>query len=396
MRIGILTFHRSYNYGAFMQCFSLVKRLEKEFPGHSIEVIDYSSGRAMDGYEKALEKYNASNRKKVELRNRCFIRCQEDLPLSKRKIVSDQMDEIVQYMNENYDMVIVGSDAVWNWNVRGFPNAWFLKDYNGIKMSYAASVHGMTYQYMSKEQKEYVSDALKEFSYIGVRDRTTEEFVRFVNPELECHHNCDPTMFLDLKEVPCDREKLKKKISEYGIDFSKPIIGIMSSDVKYSRNIKKKYAEKAHIVAIYEPNIYADAYIYDLEPYEWANIFSFFDVTVTHFFHGTMLSLVNNTPVIPIEFLNDFSSKNITKIKDLMTRLDLLSWRKEADYRNSSLFARALRKYGICIDKKLWKPVFDDIDDMMKNDYSELIKERKEKEKLTADSFIEALRQILN
>ena len=38
MKIGILTFHRSYNYGAFMQCFSLVNRLKKDFQNLNFEV----------------------------------------------------------------------------------------------------------------------------------------------------------------------------------------------------------------------------------------------------------------------------------------------------------------------------------------------------------------------
>ena len=40
MRIGILTFHRSVNNGAVIQCYSLSKRLQKEFPDADVEVID--------------------------------------------------------------------------------------------------------------------------------------------------------------------------------------------------------------------------------------------------------------------------------------------------------------------------------------------------------------------
>ena len=41
-RIGILTFHRSTNNGAFIQAYSLSRRLEKDFPQCEVEVIDYS------------------------------------------------------------------------------------------------------------------------------------------------------------------------------------------------------------------------------------------------------------------------------------------------------------------------------------------------------------------
>ena len=41
MRIGILTFHKPVNYGAFLQAFSLSERLKKEFPEAQVEVVDY-------------------------------------------------------------------------------------------------------------------------------------------------------------------------------------------------------------------------------------------------------------------------------------------------------------------------------------------------------------------
>lgn len=128
MNIGILTFHRSYNYGAFTQCFSLVKRLQKELPEHNIEVIDYSSKKAIDSYDLQVE--SCQDQKKQEFlkkRNEAFKQCQQSLPLSDFCEISDDYTEMVKYMNERYDAVIVGSDAVFNWVTRGFPNLYFLR-----------------------------------------------------------------------------------------------------------------------------------------------------------------------------------------------------------------------------------------------------------------------------
>ena len=54
MKIGILTFHKAQNYGAFMQCYALSKELEKRFPGHTVEVIDYTSYNLQHDYEKTF------------------------------------------------------------------------------------------------------------------------------------------------------------------------------------------------------------------------------------------------------------------------------------------------------------------------------------------------------
>lgn len=395
MNIGILTFHRSYNYGAFTQCFSLVKRLQRELPEHNIEVIDYSSKKAIDSYDLQVE--SCKDQKKQEFlkkRNEAFKQCQQSLPLSDLCEISDDYTEMVKYMNDRYDAVIVGSDAVFNWVSRGFPNLYFLKDYKGIKFSYAASAHGMVYQNMTDEQKKYLDAALGEFKYIGVRDTTTEDMVRFVNRSTPVYHNCDPTMFLDLNDVPCDMDALKEKMIAHGVDFSKPLIGLMAGN-SIGREIKKKYGDSIQLVALYEPNKYADVYLYDLTPFEWAHVFSFFKLTFTHFFHGTLLSLANGVPVIPIEFKNDFSAVNKTKILDVMTRLGLADWRMEADYRNQSIIVKAMRKFGLYCDRTLWNKAFKLADDFLQNDYSSIILDKRKKEAESFDSFIENLKKYI-
>lgn len=393
MKIGILTFHRSYNYGAFMQCFSLSTRLKRELPNATIEVVDYSSKNAIKGYEDSINNANNNTVKKLIARNEAFRGCQEQLPLSSTKIVSDDIIEISRYLNENYDAVVVGSDAVWNWISRGFPNIYFLKDFKGEKFSYAASAHGQEFHNISENQKTYLKEAFQDFHYIGVRDLTTEQLVHFVCPELLVHHNCDPTMFLNLKDVPCDMDALKKKMETRGVDFSKPLIGLMASDC-LGYEIKKHYRNKIQLIALYQPNKNADVYLYDLTPFEWAHIFSLFKVTVTHFFHGTMLSLVNHTPAIPIEFTSAFSSVYKTKIRDLMDRVGLSEWRYEIDYLNESFFHKVLRRCYYPLNSKLWGDVFSRIDDFLHNDYSELIDEKMNREKTAADTFFNEIKKL--
>lgn len=395
MRIGILTFHRSFNYGAFMQCFSLVTRLKRTFPGSDIEVVDYTSMNALAGYDDEIKRAEPDIANKLKSRNSSFKQCQEILPLSNRRIISDDIEDITHFLNENYDVIVVGSDAVWNWISRGFPNVYFLKDYKGVKLSYAASAHGQIYQNMTDEQRSYLADSFSTFRYIGVRDTTTENLVHYVDPNISVNHNCDPTMFLDLNDVPCDMDALKEKMVAHGVDFSKPLIGLMAGDC-LGYEIKKHYGDEIQLVSLYEPNKYADVYLYDLTPFEWAHVFSYFKVTITHFFHGTMLSLVNSTPVIPIELTNSFSVQNKTKINDLMTRIGLQEWRHEIDVFNESLFRKVLRKLRLTCNSDLWSDVFRQIDSFMMVDKSQLIKNAVNKERLHADSFFEALQEVIN
>ena len=393
-KIGILTFHRSFNYGAFMQCFSLCERLKKDFPDACFEVVDYTSPKILATYEREVSQAKDKKAKQLKERNQAFLSCQEKLPLSDLHEISDQYETTCAYMNEHYDAVIVGSDAVWNWIVRGFPNLYFLKGYRGKKFSYAASVHGMDYTIMSKEQKNYLKEAFEDFEYIGVRDTATEKMVQFVAPHLAPIHNCDPTMFLDLDQVPCDKDALKQKMICAGVDFSKPLIGVMAGNT-IGQEIKRRFKNKVQLIGLYQHNRNVDVFLHDLSPFEWAHVFSFFNATLTHFFHGTMLSLVNGTPVIAIEPVTDFSVKHTTKIKDLLTRLGLEEWREENDCRNRSFADKVLYRLGLKENRLLWDRVANKIDSFLNDDWSKHIHEKCSAEAQTYLSFYKSLNNFL-
>ncbi len=357
MKIGILTFHRSINYGAFMQCYSLSQRLMRDFPQHTIEVIDYNSGIIQDYYDKQIETSDPATAEKLSQRAEAFRQVLSHLPLSRRQLVGDSCEEVAQWLNEEYDAVIVGSDAVWNWIIRGFPNPYFLKDYKGLKLSYAASAHGQRFRTMTTEQKAYLKEAFGEFYYLGVRDSNTEEMVRFADPNLCCRHNCDPTVFLELDKIPCDMDALKDKLRKRGVDFSKPLIGIMGYPNKIGRELKHRLGKEVQLVALYEENHWADVFLYDLTPFEWARVFSLFTATVTHFFHGTLLSLVNGTPVFSVESAGPFALEYTTKIQDVLGRMDLSQQRFLASGGVGSLPKRVWNKLGLPVDTHLWKEV---------------------------------------
>jgi hypothetical protein len=117
-------------------------------------------------------------------------------------------------------------------------------------------------------------------------------------------------------------EKLKSKLIKKGVLFNKPIIGLMAGE-HMGKELRDRYKNQCQIVGLYSPNKYADVFLYDLTPFEWAVVFSFFSVTVTHFFHGTLLSLKNLTPVVCAENSRAHNRSYDTKIKDLINRLDL-------------------------------------------------------------------------
>lgn len=41
MKIGILTYFRNYNPGAFLQAYELSQTLKRRYPDHEVEIVDF-------------------------------------------------------------------------------------------------------------------------------------------------------------------------------------------------------------------------------------------------------------------------------------------------------------------------------------------------------------------
>lgn len=355
MKIGILTFHQSVNNGAVMQAYSLSKRIQKDYPDASVEILDYRMKIVKNNYSYSLKNYLKSNSaksflakcarlvldpftlKRLRYRTRVFNKCIHQLPLSDLTIEDDETEAVIDYVNKNYDVLIVGSDAIWNHVSRGYPNIYLPNaQITCPKLSYAASCYGMDFLACSENIRKDIGQNLNDFSFIGVRDQATENFVVWSGCDILPIHTCDPTAFLDVNDLPIDTEVLKEKLLKRGFDFQKKTIGIMGNS-KMLKMIRSFYGAEYQIVSLYEYLRGADVQLYDLTPYEWAYVFRYFELTFTTYFHGTMLSLRNGIPVICIALNTDFAKKHTPKTLDVLKRVGFEDWYFETDYKSLNL-----------------------------------------------------------
>lgn len=349
MKIGILTFHRSINYGAVTQCYALATRLQNDFPEDIVEVIDYVPSWRVDAYKPTIKNFLCGNLRKengfvlntkivvkkmcelcthpahymwLRTRYNAFLRSMKILPLSRTQYRQNDPEQFRQAVKGEYDLIIVGSDCVWEWTTIPLPSPYYLcGDFGALKASFAASAGTDNYKLLGAEQQEKLRNALRDFSYIGVRDTATEYNVRGLYSELAFVHNCDPTTFLDLSLLQEYKEKVKEKMVSAGIDFKKPVVCIMGNQ-KLGKLARDIFHDEVQFVGVYVPNNYCDVFLPDLEVPEWATIFGLCRLTITTFFHGTMLSLVNHVPVLSFDYLPETDQQH-TKLHELYDRLGL-------------------------------------------------------------------------
>ena len=94
-KIGILTFHRSINYGAFMQSYSLAQQLIKRY-GNNVEIIDFEKASKHNMYHaKQGIMHTLVFGKSGEIMRGRFRDDLKLLPLSEKTLITDDYNEVL-------------------------------------------------------------------------------------------------------------------------------------------------------------------------------------------------------------------------------------------------------------------------------------------------------------
>ena len=195
LKIGILTFHRSYNNGAILQAYALASKLN-EF-GADAEIIDFRNAE-IEEPTRLIQKKDKKNLKLIAkiiyryLRHKQIDRfIKKNLPLSGP--VSSDSDFI--NISDNYDRYITGSDQVWNnSHIKGHKCFFldFVKD-NNKKYSYAASIGGD--EKKASETIGLYSSYLEMYEAISLRETNIKDcFIASFGNKVRC--DVDPVLLL--------------------------------------------------------------------------------------------------------------------------------------------------------------------------------------------------------
>lgn len=383
MRIGILTFHKVINYGAFLQAFSLSEKLKKEFPNDEVEIIDYVTAPKRKYFMVLWNvKHHGIKGGLTELKRiAVFNSAHKNLSLSPDSFKADELDELFHYIDERYDMLIIGSDAVFNWKQTTFPTA-FIPDYkfNIPIYTYAASVHGLRFFDETEDKLKKCGEIFERMECIGVRDNCSENFVKLCSENTRIIHCCDPTLFIDKEDIYNRGQIINRKIEQkYGFNLDSKYIVFMTPDNDLIKAVAEKYCGEYKLVSVFRDSSYADLYISDLDPFEWTVMLKKAKAVITSYFHGTLLSLVQGTPAVVLDYSGYCTEQYEGKLKDLMvTRLSLPELYFDKEY---------AEKFS---DEDIF---FKKFNELLEGKYKETIESAISKEKKSLDQFINIIKK---
>lgn len=322
-KIGILTFHRTNNYGALLQAYALKFSLQN-FKTET-KIINYLSPKIEKDYKffsgKKTIKWFIKICIKIFFLPKIIINNNKFNDFRKKYLIdTEQLTPItINRIEKEYDAFITGSDQVFNPRLTGFDKIYFLdfvKDKNKC-FSYAASF-GLNYENLTDKEKIFIKQNLKNFKCLSLREKQGVDIVsKLSNIKTDVH--IDPTLLLDkqdwlkIAKVPKENDFVLVYLmnnNEKIINFTKELSKIKNLKII---NISSNFINKTGIKTIC------------VTPEQWINYFINAKYVITNSFHGLAFSVNFNkqffVDFLPNKFPVNSRLENLLNLTNLKDRL---------------------------------------------------------------------------
>jgi hypothetical protein len=324
-RVGIITFHCVYNYGAVIQAYAMQETLIGL--GLEAEVINFRPQKLMVEYNMATQVIG----KKAKVYRTFFPRRYK----TTIQFVKDRYDNfnlfISKYLKEtkicytsskqlednppDYDAYICGSDQIWNSQYNCYENAYFL---SFVKDDYKKIAYAPSFGRDSIENdwdgmlKEYITS----FHYLSVREGSGKDLLK-QKFNLDSKIVLDP-VFLIHKEIWLklvrDNDYIKKPyIFVY-------IIGEHKELLKQAGTFSEKHDLPIVMVNIgnllQQKSILIDYDKSNVAPDQFLSLLAHAEYVFTNSFHGAAISIILNKK-FNVAMNSNKTNTRITNILDL-------------------------------------------------------------------------------
>jgi hypothetical protein len=277
-RVGILTFHDGFNYGTYLQAYSLQMTLRSL--GYENELINYKpQGAWVKEYKWLLHRQRPGkwmrNVKKIAHFRMAHSR------LERGKLRSSPLD----ISKARYDAIIIGSDEVWNFRhpLHGFDPTYFS---HGLKadriVSYAATFGSID----SKDAiPGKVQSSIDNIDFLSVRDLNSLDLVQRITDK-PVSLALDPTLLHDFSA-----EIRTNPPTGYILVYC---TGLGNAAIRAIRRLAAWSGKR--LLSIGYSNPWCDMDKVAFDPLRFPGFFRHADFVVTNMFHGSMFSIKYGRP----------------------------------------------------------------------------------------------------
>lgn len=287
MKIGIITFQKTNNYGGILQNYALQRVVTKM--GAEVETIDYQSEYISKPYRlchlrrKGLATYlfgligyicycfrTGNNRQfRKNIKYSAPVKCKE-----------------LKSLNQKYDKFITGSDQVWNFNLTGHDGTYLLDFVEDPvkKNSYAASI-GV--QALNETDGQWLRGQLEDYNQILVREKSAAGLLgKVLGRDIDMV--LDPVFLLDMHEW----KKVIPKVYNRGRYICVYQLGVSPQLVAFAKKAAKEYNCKLVFLPFPMVGFAAGKYKITAGAGELLAYIANAEYVITDSFHGTAFSIL--------------------------------------------------------------------------------------------------------
>ncbi len=308
MKIGIITIHKSPNYGACLQSYALFKYLEQQ--GYEVEIIDLHRPYQIDYVESKRYVPYSQKKRTIKVRIKEFL-CRPFKRWSNKKIYLSKQSKVkfdsfnaqlnysrpyygIDDLYENppvYDVYITGSDQVWNPSQPYCIEPYFLTFASGgvKKISYASSLGVKSL--LPNEKKDF-KRWLSLYDAISVREQSGVNLLSdLVDKTVE--QISDPTFLLSYEEWCHYKSPITIK-GKYILLFT---LSYFPNLAEYVKHLSKESGLPMVYLCLGHPNNAQCDYtiVSDAGPGEFLSYIEGAEMLITDSFHGTVFAMHMHT-----------------------------------------------------------------------------------------------------
>lgn len=300
MKICTITCQNANNHGARLQCYALVKYLQKQ--GHEVEVIDYRPdymrgaqsllywpGSSLKEWVKLIVRFPDRLR---ELRRQSFFELFSQRYIPRTRIYWN-IDELRQNPPEA-DLYLAGSDQIWNTTFRNGTDPGYFLDFGPAKVRRESFAASFATEKLVPSSVDFVKENLKRFDKITVREQSALKILNDIGFKGELQE--DPVFLLSKDqwdEVADGTGAGEKYILVY--DF------YLGEDIKQkAQKIAKEHGLK--IYAICSKSLrYADKNFVYSGPETFVSLIKYASYVISNSFHGTVFAMIYGVPFCMVD-----------------------------------------------------------------------------------------------
>lgn len=357
-KVGIITFHASYNYGSMLQAYALQQTVSGL--GHDCEIINFRAERQKEMYRLPWQRGDFLGKVKrgvMYLPIMCRLKRKQQLF---EAFLNDEycLSEMEFHTSDElktaalkYDCYVSGSDQIWNTSCRDFDNAYFL-DFAGGKtrIAYAPSLGPKPSLPEDGNMLATIKDALISYDYISVREVGSAMKIKELTG-MDVPVVLDPTLLLDSDEWLAKAGDVPIIKGDYVFLYSPwPNAEAWQYALKLAKWCKSKvvvsnvYSSSCDNTYLFDPTfrLYLEA-----GPKEFLNLCRHAKYVVGQSFHLAVFCIHMCKPFVIVGGADDSRVANLLGLTGLMSRSigcaeDILIKLKDADI-NFEYARRALR-----------------------------------------------------